>query len=119
MHSRYSTRFLLLLAATTLWCVAMPFVWAYNVDKHIDPTLATYPQVLALYLPDLVTGGIFLLCLPLVFLRPRAAVVGLACAALLLPVLDHTIRAPAGSWIMTTPLLLLLAWRLHVRAAVR
>lgn len=119
MPFRYGARFILLLAGSTLWCAAMPFFWAYNVSKRVDPTLATYSQVLIAYLPDLVTGGIVLLCLPLVFVRPRIAVGGLAGAALLLPLLDHAMRAPTGSWVLTTPLLLLLSRRLYLHTMKR
>jgi hypothetical protein len=117
MTNRYNTKFWLLLAATGLWCVAMPFFWAYNLGRRLDPAL-TYPQVLALYLPDLVTGGIFLLCLPFVFMRPRVAAAGLAFAALLLPALDYALGTPAGAWPVGTALLLLLSWRLHVQPGV-
>ncbi|HKB59867.1 MAG TPA: hypothetical protein VKC56_07440 [Gallionellaceae bacterium] len=115
MTDRYETKFIPLLAGTTLWCVAMPFFWAYNLHKQLDPASTTYGQVLALYTPELVTGAIFLLCLPLVILRPRTAAAGLACAALLLPALVYRVGTPGNVWPVTTVLLLLLSWRVHAR----
>ncbi len=112
-RSDWPLHFLTLLV--TVWCVALPFVWPYTLGHKVG---VEYREMLGFYIPELVVGGVVLVCLPLVMLRHRLAVIGLLLAATLAPALEFTIGSPSvGGWETSVLLLSLLSWRLHVRIA--
>ena len=100
-------------ALAAVWYLICPFVWAYNTYKHIDHSLMSYPEFLGLYVPELSVGAVFLVCLPMIFLRPRFAVVGLLFAAILMPILEFTFGSPATAWPPSVLLLAFLSWRIR------
>ncbi len=104
-----------MVALATVWVVALPFFWAYNLHKRIDAM--SYPETLSLYIPELAAGAVFLVCLPMIFLRPRFAVLGLPFAAFLMVVLKFTVGSPTNVWPASVPFLLFLSWRLHALTA--
>ena len=111
MRAHLNLPLFLLVTLVFLWCVVLPFIWAFNMAQFLN---AGYWEMLNFYIPELVVGGVVLICLPVLFLRRRFAVVGFVFAALLAPVLKFTIGSPSDSWPLSILLLLLLSWRLHV-----
>lgn len=116
MRNQLSAKLTIMVALAAAWYLISPFVWAYSTYKHIDHSLMTYPEFLGLYIPELSVGAVFLVCLPMIFLRPRFAVVGLLFAAILMPILEFTFGSPATAWPPSVLFLLLLSWR--IRAAI-
>ena len=111
MRTRLGFPFLLFVALVAVWCVVFPFIWAFNLGHSLK---IGYWEMLGFYIPELVVGAVFLVCLPMVFLQRRIAVIGLVLAAILVPVLKLTIGSPGNVWPLTPLLLLFLSWRLHV-----
>ncbi len=113
--------FTFMVALATVWFVVLPFFWAYNtyqyIDRidhdHIDYSPISYPQILSLYVPELAAGAVFLVCLPMIFLRPRFAVLGLPFGAALMAVLKLTVGSPADGWFVSALFLGFLSSRLH------
>ncbi len=116
MRNQLGGKLTFMVALAAVWYLIFPFVWAYNTYKYIDHSLMSYPEFLGFYIPELAVGAIFLVCLPMMFLRPRVAVVGLLFAALLIPILEFTFGSPATAWPPSVLFLVLLSWR--IRAAI-
>lgn len=104
--------FTFLVALATVWVVALPLFWAYNLYEHFNGALS-YPETLGLYIPELAAGAVFLVCLPLIYLRPRFAVIGLPFAAFLMVVLKFTVGSPTDGWLVSALFLGFLSSRLH------
>ncbi len=115
MRNKLGAKLTLMVAFAAVWYLCGPFFWAYNTYQHIDHTLISYAEFLSLYVPELAVGAVFLLCLPMIFLRPRFAVAGLLFAAILMPILEFTFGSPATAWPPSMLFLLFLSWR--IRAA--
>jgi len=111
-RNRSNITIIILVVSVAVWCVVLPFVWPYNVGRIAG---IGYWQMLSYYIPELVVGAIVLVCLPLVFLRQRLAVVGLVLAAVLGPIIKITIGTPGDMWLLSPVLLSVLSWQLHVR----
>ncbi len=112
MRKPLGKMFIFMVALATVWCVVLPFVWAYNM-QHVAPSLMTYLELLGLYIPELAAGTVFLVCLPTIYRWPRFAARGLAIAAALMFLLKFTYGSAADAWVVSVPLLLFLSWRLH------
>lgn len=104
---------LVLLAFTAIWCVGMPFLWAYNLS-----TLAgvSYFYMLGFYEAELSEAALVTAALAVLPFRPRLAVLGLVAAAVVMSVLKAYLgSASGGTWPVTVVLPVLLAWRVQVR----
>ena len=102
----------LLLIATAVWCVALPLLWAHNLQTYLS---SSYGERLSLYLPELMVAIIVTMSLVLVVIKPRLSVVGFAVAAFAAPILKVAIGSPSsGVWPVSLVLLLLASWRLNV-----
>ena len=104
MRNQLGAKLTFMVALAAVWYLICPFVWAYNTYKHIDHSLP---------IPELSVGAVFLVCLPMIFLRPRFAVVGLWFAAILMPTLEFTFGSPATAWPPSVLLLVFLSWRIR------
>ena len=103
------------LAAT--WCVAFPFYWAHGLSTLFG---VAYPTALDILRPLFILASVVICCLLLAAFRKRIAVGGFIFAAALAPFLTAGTNNPAsGAWLVSTPLLLLLAWRYRVYLAVQ
>jgi hypothetical protein len=99
-------RIVIVLAAW--WVIAMPPLWASAFSTHFEQNLQ---QFLSFYMPELAIAAACLILLPAAWLRQRWAMGGLVAAAFVLPLLKGWLGSPISSaWIVTSALLLLVAW---------
>ena len=101
----------LLLITTAVWCVALPLLWAHNLQTYVS---SSYLERLSLYLPELMVATIVITSLVLLAFKSRLSVIGFAAAALAAPILKVAIGSPSGGvWPVSLALLALVACRLH------
>lgn len=120
MQNKLGAKFKFMVAVAAIYIVIGPFFWAYNIRTDLVRSFQSkvgYLEMVSFYVPELAVGAVFLVCLPLMFLKPRLAVIGLLFAALLDPVLQFTFGSPANVWLVTVLILALLSWRLHALTA--
>ncbi len=120
MINKLGAKFKFMVAVAAAYIVVGPFFWAYNIHTDLVRSFQSkisYLEMVSLYVPELAVGAVFLVCLPLIFLKPRLAVIGLLFAALLDPALQFTFGSPANVWPVTVLILALLGWRLHALTA--
>jgi len=113
MRNQLGLKLTLMVAFASVWYLILPFFWAHNMYEHIDHSEMSYAEFLSFYVPERAVGAVFLVCLPMIFLRPRFAVVGLLFAATLMPALEFTYGSPATAWPASVVFLLYLSWSLH------
>ena len=102
---------------TATWCIAFPFYWAHGLTKLFG---MPYLAALRVFLPHFILASVVACCLLLVGFRKRIAVIGFALAAVLAPVLTASTNNPGSdAWFVSTPLLLLLAWRYRAYLALQ
>ena len=112
MRFRPSLPLASLVVLVTVWCAVLPLFWALNLSRlaHVG-----YWEMLGYFKSELIVGALVLLCMPLVFVQHRAAIIGLVVAAASVPVLKFAIGSPSfGVWPVSSIMLLFLSWRLHV-----
>jgi hypothetical protein len=91
------------------WCVGFPFYWAHSLSISFGMSYITALHVL---FPHIILASLVACCLLLAGFRKHIAVIGFIFAAVLAPILTFGSNYPASdAWFISTPLLLVLAWR--------
>jgi hypothetical protein len=108
---------LLIAGLATTWCVLFPFYQARSLSMLFGMPYATALSVLV---PHIFLAALVACCLLLAGFRKRLGVVGFVFAAALAPALTTGPNDPASdAWFVSTPLLLLLAWRFRAFLAAQ
>src|SRR5687767_1853213 len=95
-----------------VWCVPLPFFWAYNIAERFQQE---YSRMLSFYTPELILAVLSAVFLSAAWSGRSWAVAGLLVSATLAPILKFSIGGPSfGTWAVTSLLLGLTAWRLHL-----
>jgi hypothetical protein len=100
----------LLSMLTAIWCVPLPFLWASSISKIAG---ISYLRTLAVYVPELVTGGLVLISFALLRRGARAAATGLVIASVANMVLKFIVGSPSDAWLVTSLLPAALAASLY------
>lgn len=104
-------KFRVLVFITFVWCVPLPFFWAYNLSKDVNVDYLTW---LGLYIPQLITAGLALVVLVAAWCTRTWAIKALFGLSILVPILWLSLSSPtSGTWIVTSLLLGLTGWRLR------
>lgn len=100
-----------LIATTLVWCVALPFVWAWKLAAFLD---LEYTDALRLYLPEIGCGVLSVPFLVGAWGHRGWAVGGLATVAVLAPILHFAIGSPSkGAWVVSVSFLGAVGWLVH------
>ena len=92
------------------WCVALPYLWAFNFSVSINIDLISSFQY---FVPELLTSLLALICLIGIYSRQTWVVTLGFFSAVLLPVLKTILGSPTfGAWIITSLLMVALSWHI-------
>jgi len=104
-------KYRVLVIITFIWCVPLPFFWAYNLSKDVN---VNYLSWLGLYIPQLITAALAVVILTAAWIKKRWAINALFTLSLFVPILWILINSPThGTWGVTSFLLGLTGWSLR------
>jgi hypothetical protein len=108
-------RFRLVIILAAIWVILLPPWWAQNLSARYE---IPYLEFLGFYIPELIVAASSVVLLPAAWMQKQWAVAGLIAAATLLPILKLSLGSPTsnGAWVVSSALLLLLAYGAHVQS---
>ncbi|WP_157365562.1 hypothetical protein [Zooshikella ganghwensis] len=109
-------KYWLLTILTFIWCVLLPFFWAYNLSRDYN---INYLECLGLYIPQVIIAGLTLAILLCIWLKKPGVTYALFSLSLVVPILNFCIvNKTYGTWVVTSLLLGLTGWNLRSIRAI-